>query len=225
MNSQTGDVLDAFDTSLGEFACKAMPDKAGQFQSDVFVPADDAKPGAWEVKATASHGESATSGVVTVQVNDTLGGQTRARHGFYLNIPPNWQVADQQSSAERGYLLLDPLLEGGEKALLEIHYIKGEVDVDEEAVSDFLLSYQPKGYDEGNGYVRQVVPISVQGHEGFLARGGLVASGGNSDYNFGIQVFRFHCDETDRTFTAIVASTSDSMASQMAAMLDGLACH
>ena len=219
------EVLDAVDASVGEFVCKAAPGKPGQYESEVFVPPETAKPGTWKVSVTASRGDSTLADSTTVQVEDSLGKQVWAKHGFYLDIPPYWSALDQQATTDVGFLLLDPMPADDAEAQLEIHYVRGKVRVDKGALHQFMLSYHPRGYDKGESYVRQIIPVRLQGHEGFLGRGGFVTSGGEADYNFAVQMFLFYCDESDRTFTVITASTSDTVMSQMAAMLDEFKCH
>lgn len=219
------EVLDAADASLGEFACKAEPDRPGRYQSRVFVPPKHASPGAWKVRGTATQAEKSVSNTIRVHVDDSLGAQVLAKQGFYLEIPPSWQIVQQEGTGERGSLLLNPMPAGVEKALLEIRYVSGDVEVQGEALREFVLGYRPGEYTEGNGYVRQIVPVTLRGHQGFLARGGFVASVGKADYNFALNVFRFYCDDSDRTFTAITASTSDSVMSEMSSILDGFECH
>jgi hypothetical protein len=219
------EVLDAAGVLVGEFSCKPEPDRSGRYRSEIFVPPGDARSGVWKVRVTATQAESSASNTIMVRVDDSLGAQVLAKQGFRLEIPPDWRIVGQEGTSERGSLLLDPAPTGDDKALLEVLYVPGDVEVLREALRDFVLSYRLGEDTEGSSHVRQIVPVALQGHRGFLARGGFVASVGGSDYNLTANALRFYCDDSDRTFTAITASTSDTIMSEMSGILDGLECH
>lgn len=221
----TAEVLDAAGALVGEFSCRPEPDRSGRYQSEIFVPPKDARPGVWRVSVTATQAESSTSNTIVVRVDDSLGAQVLAKQGFHLEIPPDWRVVKQEGTAERGSLLLDPAPTGDDKASLEILYLSGDVEVRREALRDFVLSYRLGEHTEGSSHVRQIVPVAIQGHRGFLARGGFVAIAGGSEANFTVNALRFYCDDSDRTFTAITASTSDPIMSEMSGILDEFDCH
>lgn len=223
----TAEVLDSVNTSIGKYNCRPVGDKPGRYQSDSFVSPPQAQAGAWTVKATAGQGESIVSSVVAVQVGESLGAQAQAQHGFALKIPPSWDITDQQSTAQGGILRLDPLPGDSEKAVLEIRYVHGNVDAGEEPVRKALLAVRPIGFEQGNSSIRQITPVKVQDHPGLLARGTFVTDLGKDklDRSFSVELVRFYCTNTDRTFTVIQASTSDVAMSAMSALLDEFRCH
>jgi hypothetical protein len=223
------EVFDADKTSLGsKFTCRPLAEKPGRYQSESFVPPQKAKAGTWQVVVTAGQGTNTVSSSVLVQVDEPPSEQVK-QYGIRLDVPPSWfYYSYQQSAQDPRVVRFNPLPAGStEEALLEIRYDSGQGDVGQEAARQSLLSFRPADYKEGNSSVENVVPIKVQGHNGWLARGSFVTNLGQDqiDRNFAVEVLRFYCDKTDRTFTIIKASTSDAAMSEMSAVIDGFACH
>jgi len=231
----TAEVLDADNVSLGKFTCKQVATIPGRYQSETFKAPEKAIVGKWTTTATAGQGQNAVLGSHTVVVTVPLKIQVLAKYDYDLPIPSTWDIYDQQATAEAGSLSLDPIPGNDqEKALMEIRYVRGEVEVSEEAVRQFLLQYNPTGAEKGNAVVTSLVETQVQGHKAWLARGTFVTDLGLdeegkpiTDYNFSVEVLRFYCDAptAERTFTIITASTSDVVMSQMLAKLDEFKCH
>jgi len=229
------EVLDANNTSLGKYNCKPVASIPGRFQSDTFKVSDKAVVGKWTTNATAGEGQTAVLGSHTAVVTVPLKVQVEAIYDYELPIPSTWDIYDQQAFADGGSLSLDPVPGSDqEKALLEVRYLRGEVEVSEEAVRQALLDYRPLGYLEGNSTLTSLVETQMQGHKAWLARGTFVTNLGSDkegnplpDYNFAVEVLRFYCDapNAERTFTIIAASTSDVVLSEMLANLDGFRCH
>jgi hypothetical protein len=231
----TAEVLDDDNAVVGKFTCRQVPGIAGRYQSETFTPPEKAKPGKWTANATVGQGQNAVLGSYTTHVADALGGQFAAKYDYYLDTPATWDITYQQSTQDGESVRLNPLPGNKqERALMEIRYVHGEVEVSEEAARRFLQDYRPAGYEKGSGLVTSVVETQVQGHKAWLARGTYVTDLGQDekgtpmpDYNFSVQVLRFYCDapKAERTFTIIEASTSDAAMSEMSAKLDGFLCH
>lgn len=229
------EVQDANNVSLGKFTCKPLASIPGRYQSDLFKAPERAAVGKWTTTATAGTGEHAVIGSHTVLVTVPLKVQVQAMYAYELPIPSTWDIYDQQASEDAGSLVLNPI-PGNErdKALMEIHYVRGNVGVSEEAVRQFLLQYNPTGAEKGQAKVTSLVETHLQGHKAWLARGTFVTDRGQDeqgkpipDDNFSVQVLRFYCDapNAERTFTIVVASTSDAVMSHMMAQLDEFKCH
>ncbi len=229
------EVQDANNVSLGKFTCKPVATIPGRYQSEIFKAPEKAVEGKWTTTATAGQGPNAVIGSHTVVVTVPLKVQISGLYDYELPIPSTWDIYDQQSSAEAGSLVLDPIPGNEqEKALMEVRYVHGEVEVNEEAVRQFLLHYNPTRTERGSAKVTSLVETQVQGHKAWLARGTFVTDRGQdeqgnplTDYNFSVHVLRFYCDapNAERTFTIVAASTSDTVMSQMLAKLDEFKCH
>lgn len=229
------EVQDAHNVSLGKFACKLVAAIPGRYQSEIFRVPEKAVEGKWTTTATAGQGPNAVLGSHAVVVTVPLKVQISGLYDYELPIPSTWDIYDQQSSAEAGSLVLNPIPGNNqEKALMEVRYVHGEVGVNEEAVRQFLLQYNPTWTERGSAQVTSLVETHVQGHKAWLARGTFVTDRGQDekgnplgDDNFSVQVLRFYCDapNAERTFTIIAASTSDVVMSQMLAKLDEFRCH
>lgn len=217
-------ILDADGQEIQSLECSSEGDVSGLYQSEVFVPPAGARSGEWRVQATASQGEATISSAITVRVEDTLGAQTQVQHGFYLPIPPSWRIVEQSSTRQQGQLVLDPMPEDQHKALLDIRYLVGQGDISKAELVAFVQQYTPSGYQECEAHVRQVIPIDIQGFEGLLVRGSLVARQRNKDYNMSLQAYRFFASDAGRTYTIVAVSDSDALMSRMSALLDALQC-
>jgi hypothetical protein len=248
----SGELLDAAGTSQAKLDCAPMTDKPGRYQSSPFRPKKEAVPGVWVVKAmTGQESKNPVAAENKVQVGDSLGGTISARLGISLPVPASWDILDQQSTDNSSLLRLNPLpVNALDEATLDIRYVRGNVEVTEAALKQFLLTtYRPGSYKKGNAYWRLTAPVMVEGHQGIMVRGGFVtdvdpvkpptlepgkptldpskptAAPVKLDRNFSIVVMRFYCNISDRTFTVIQSSTSEEAQSQMAAVFDQFECH
>lgn len=220
----TAELYDASGQSVQTLICQPVAEAHGRYESAVFVPPAGAQAGDWRVQAVAAQGAETISQTITVRVEDTLGAQMVARHAFYLPIPPDWRIVEQTSTAQGGRLLLDPMAADPHKALFDLRYLPGNVGVSQEALRQDALAYAPDGFSDAQAYVQQVIPMTIQGSEGLLARGGLVARQGNHDYNLNMQVYRLYCAAADRTYTIVALADAAETMSRMAALLDALQC-
>ena len=225
------EVYDDAGVSLGRFPCQPVSEARGQYrsQSTVFCPAAAAAgshcvPGTWRIRATAVKGESAAEASLQVAVAPSLSALALATHGFYVAIPPTWNVLSERHTAEGGELLLDPLPGDERRGLLAIYYVEGEHEVSKEALQAYIASYAPPGYDPGQARIRQAIELDMQGNPGYLVRGDLLTSQGNTAYNLTLQAYRFYCAPSRRTFTAVALSTDDATVSKAAAVLDTMRC-
>jgi len=246
------EVTDANGTLVGNFGLKAVVGVDGQYQSESFIPPKDAVAGNWKVKAMAGSEKNGISAEKEQQVGETTTGlgfflnvpvawgaprqDSRANGGSVL-----YERVSQKEHEEALFEIryetgnVNNTAEAVRETLLSYYpygYAKSSDYV--EQVSEAAHSTH-KGWIARGGIVTRfgadAAPTATATPRSFKAaqlRGTPTHTPEPTirpDRNFTIQVLRFYCEQTDRTFTIIAASTSDTLLTEMWGVVASLDCH
>lgn len=248
------EVTDANGTIVESFNLKPVADVEGHYQSEPFSPEADAVAGQWKVKAVAANGNNGITAESQHKVGDVPTGlgfymnvpaiwgnakqeDVSGGKGRIIRYERISQESHQEAMIEIGYEVgnIDNTAEAVEAKLrsyLPYGYKKSNEYV--EQVAEVVIETH-KGWIARGGIVTalgpQVAPTSTATPRSFRAaqlRGTPTHTPeptARPDRNFTVQVLRFYCEQSDRTFTIIAAATSDTLLTQMWGVVTTLDCH